>query len=299
MSTMRMNDFKVSTIKASSVKSLPSGAKMVYLNYGGGATPIYIQTPELEVPFDPKFFADNGTNTGPTGKHNIGVSLKGMDSSPALQMFHDKMVELDTFLKETAKENSKEWFKKPSMSDDAIENLYTPLIKVYIDPETGEATGKYAPTFKFKVPKRDNKYTCKVYTREMAKNKEVFDINHETDSPVDFESVLMKGSKIKVVLKCNGIWLANGKFGCTWKAEQMCVKVPEGGLQDFAINDDSDDEDDNAGPSNQAMIDSSSDEEVETPVVEKADSSEEEDEEPPPPPKKKVARKVKVKGAGK
>ena len=53
----------------------------------------------------------------------------------------------------------------------------------------------------------------------------------------------MKGALIKVVLKCNGIWIANGKFGCTWKAEQIRVKVPEGGLRDFAIMSDSEDED--------------------------------------------------------
>ena len=44
----------------------------------------------------------------------------------------------------------------------------------------------------------------------------------------------MKGAMVKVVLKCNGIWIANGKFGCTWRA-QIRVKVPEGGLRDYAI----------------------------------------------------------------
>ena len=43
-------------------------------------------------------------------------------------------------------------------------------------------------------------------------------------------------------MKCNGIWIANGKFGCTWRAEQILVKIPEGGLDDFAIITDDEDE---------------------------------------------------------
>ena len=60
---------------------------------------------------------------------------------------------------------------------------------------------------------------------------------------VDILNIRRQGSSIKAVLKCNGVWLANGKFGCTWRAEQIRVQVPEGGLQDFAIQTDSEDED--------------------------------------------------------
>ena len=92
----------------------------------------------------------------------------------------------------------------------------------------------------------------------------------------------MKGAQVKAVLKCNGIWIANGKFGCTWRAEQVRVKVPEGGLQEFAIMSDSEDEDDE---------DEST---TETKEVEMLEDSSEEEEEPEPPKKKAVKRRVKV-----
>ena len=96
----------------------------------------------------------------------------------------------------------------------------------------------------------------------------------------------MKDAQVKVVLKCNGIWIANGKFGCTWRAEQIRVKVPEGGLQEFAIMSDSEDDDDGDD-------DDSTTETNEVEMIE--DSSGEEEEEKPEPPKKKaVKRKVKV-----
>ena len=87
--------------------------------------------------------------------------------------------------------------------------------------------------------KKDNKIQCKIYDNK----KNIFDVNGETDDSVDISNILMKGSQIKAVLKCNGIWLANGKFGCTWRAEQIRVKVPEGGLNEFAIESESDDDD--------------------------------------------------------
>ena len=98
----------------------------------------------------------------------------------------------------------------------------------------------------------------------------------------------MKGSLVKAVLKCNGVWIANGKFGCTWRAEQIRVKVPEGGLRDFAILSDSDDEGDSV------------EQETTTNLIEDSDEEENVVEEvKPTPPKtvKKKTRKVSVKSS--
>ena len=249
----------------------------MYLNYGASLGHIYLQTPEVSLPFDPKYFADNENS----GKFSIQVSMKDMEDNPSLQQFHDKLCELDTFLKEKAMENSVPWFKNKKMSMETIESLYTPQIKVSVDPETGEPNGKYPPRFGFKVVKKDGDIQCSVYDNQ----KTVFDINGKTDEPVNITNVLMKGSSVKVVLKCNGVWIANGKFGCTWRAEQIRVKVPEGGLQEFAILSDSDDEGDTVEQDNP------------TNLIE--DSDEEEVTVQPTPPKtvKKKTRKVSVKSS--
>ena len=210
-----------------------------------------------------------------------------------MKSFHDVFVKLDEMIMTSAKENSQAWFKKAKISEETISELYTRQIKVSVDPETGEPNGKYPPKFTYKVVKRDGKFqNFKVYDND----KVVFDVDKKTDSPVEFSNVVMKGTRVKAVLKCAGIWVANGKFGCTWRAEQMCVKVPEGGLRDFAILSDSDDEDDTSSVTSgsgekQLMIEDSSDEEG---------GGEEDEVKPTPPPEKKKVRKrvkkVKVKG---
>ena len=279
-------DFNKLTI--SPPKTLYNGGKMMFINYNGGINPFYITVPEVEVPWEPSYFSDNDTS----GKYAVKISLKNLDENKDLKDFHTMLSNMDTFLKKKAFENSQSWFKK-KMSEDVIHELYTPLVKVSLDLETGEPNGKYPDSFGFKVVKRDNKFKdFTIYDN----HKVVFDIEGNNGPPVDLANVLMKGTLIKAVLRCNGIWVANGKFGCTWRAKQIRAKVPEGGLSEFAIESDSDDEDDSteveAKPN---MIEDSSDEESEKDededeVVEKPEQ------EPEPETKKKRKLKVKKKG---
>jgi hypothetical protein len=280
---MKASKVDVSKMTISALKTLDNGAKMCYLNYNGGISPLLIQTPEVDLPFDASYYSDSDTN----GKFAVRFSMNDMENNKAIKDFHSKMVEMDNYLKDQALVNSVSWFKKAKMSGETIDSLYTPMVKVHIDPETGEPTGKYPPSFAFKIVKRDNKISCPMYNSE----KVYYDVNGETETPTTVERVLVKGAKIKVVLKCNGIWVANGKFGCTWRAEQMLVKVPEGGLNEFAIQSDSDDEDDSSNvdekPTN--LIDDSDDDENEN------DKEEKVEEEVQKAPTKKVVRKKVVK----
>lgn len=285
-STLRTSDIDISKVTFSAPKTLDNGGKMIYLNYNGGINPFYVTTPEAEVIWDPNYFADDGKSPedSKSGKYSITFSMK--KSERGMEAFHDKFVELDEHIMKTAMENSQAWFKKPRISEDAIRELYTPQVKVSLDPDTGEPSA-YPPKFTYKVVKKEGKFqNFKVYDN----TKKVFDVNKTTDEPVDFQNVVMKGAMVKVVLKCNGVWIANGKFGCTWRAEQMRVKIPEGGLRDFAILSDSEEEDN----SDETPNESSSDGPL---MLEDSDSEEEvvEEPEPPPEPPKKKVRKVRVK----
>ena len=278
MSAMKASSVDLSKITISSLKTLNSGGKMCYLNYNGGISPLYVQTPEADVCFDSSYYADDESS----GKYQLTFSMKDLENNKPMADFHSKMVEMDNFLKEKALENSVAWFKKAKMTMDTIESLYTPMVKVHMNPETGEPTGKYPDSFKIKIVKKEGKVLCPMYNNE----KVYYDVNGETENPTTVEKVLVKGAKIKVVLKCNGVWVANGKFGCTWRAEQIKVKVPEGGLNEFAIESDSDDEEDNVDETPTNLIeDSDEDQEDDEVEVEKKEVK----------PKKKVVRKKVVK----
>lgn len=279
---MKAQNIDLSKLSFSTPKTLDNGGKMVYVNYNGGINPFYVTTPEAEVLWDPNYFGDDGKNDedSKSGKYSITFSIKQSDKG--MSEFHEAFLGLDEHIMKMAKDNSHAWFKKPKISEEALRELYTPQVKISLDPETGEPS-KYPPKFTFKVVKKENKFqNFKIYDN----TKKVFDVNKTTEEPVEFSNLVMKGAMVKVVLKCNGIWIANGKFGCTWRAEQIRVKIPEGGLRDFAILSDSEEDDDGDEVSSETsekpiMLEDSDDEEVNEP-------------EPEPEPKKKV-RKVRVK----
>ena len=143
------------------------------------------------------------------------------------------------------------------------------MVKISTDEETGEPNGKFPPRFGFKINKYDNVHQCKVYDSD----RKLFNIDNpdEDDYKSLADDVLVKGASMNVVLKCNGIWVINGKFGCTWKAEQVKVKVPEKAISGYAFRDDDDDDMDVVADSN---------DKVEPELESDSDSDSDEDDEP-------------------
>ena len=245
---MKPADVDVSKIEITAMKKLENGANVAYLNYD--SKPIYITTPNLDVPFDAQWWPEGEG----TGKWSTKVNLRPEECSPLI----DLLKQMDDRLKSVAMENSVTWFKKRNMSLETIDTLYSPMLKENIDPETGEPTGKYPPGLSFKVVKRDGKVNCKVY----GENKEEFNVADESaDNYAAITELLKKGSKVKLLLRCNGLWVANGKFGCTWRAEQMKI-TRAASFDDYAFED-SDEEEEVVQKIEQNLLDSESEEEVE------------------------------------
>jgi hypothetical protein len=242
---MKPADVDVSKIEIAPKKKLDNGADIMYLNYD--SKPIYITTPELDVPFDSQWWPDN-TETG--GKWAVKANLTGEPSAPMIKMLKS----MDELIKGEALKNCVSWFKKRNMSAETIDTLYTPMVKESLDAETGEPNGRYPPGFSFKVVKRDGKVTCKVY----GDNKIAFNVENESgEDYISITDLIKKGSKVKLLLRCNGLWIANGKFGCTWRAEQMKVTRADN-FDDYAF-DDSDEEE--VQKIDQNFVDSESEEE--------------------------------------
>ena len=71
----------VSKISFSVPKRLENGGTIIYLNNGEGINPIYLSTPELKLPFDANYFADDGKDesTSQTGKYSLSMSMENME----------------------------------------------------------------------------------------------------------------------------------------------------------------------------------------------------------------------------
>ena len=231
-SVLKPSELNVELVKYSDIKKMQSGSKIAYVNYGEGINSILIETPECMFPFDNTFYPE-GDNSG---KYNCKISLNTEGNTEMLE-FVNAMMKLDEKIKSDAKKNSQSWLGKKSISDEVIDEKYTPIVRPYKDPNTGEFTGKYPAQMGFKIVQRNGQFQCKFYNE----NRQRLNVdNEESEDFIDHSKLMSKGNTVKLLLKCNGLWFSTAGFGCTWKAEQIKIKVPEK-LEDYAFRDDDDD----------------------------------------------------------
>jgi len=225
--------------------------------------------------------------------------------------FLDEMKKFEEKIKQDAVINSKKWFGK-KMTYDVVDALMFPILRFPKDKESGEPDKSRNPTLKLKVPFWEGRFNVEVYDvnkqplylppaygKEGSGNQAPNQDNNAT--PVDF---IPKGSYVKGIIRCNGLWFVGGKFGVTWQMLQMNSRPPVRivGSGKCAIDDDSDDEDfleELAAKEEQEQIKQEVEEEVSAQVEDEDDEDDEEDEEvaaapsPPKPKKKKVVRRKK------
>jgi hypothetical protein len=95
-----------------------------------------------------------------------------------------------------------------------ISELYTPSMRFAKD--SSGARKPYPPTMKIQLRKRDGKFEVDIYDAAL---------NSMKGTPI--EDILVKRAQLTVLMKCTGVWFAGGKFGLSWKAEQIRAdKVP-------------------------------------------------------------------------
>lgn len=225
-------NFDVSAVHYGVPRTNENGGKSIYLSLN--RTPIVIQTPEMFAPFGKQEWSNDKGVT----KYTLDLSFKGMENRESLQTFFDKMSALDDKLIEDGVTNSFDWLKRKGASKEVVQALYTRLVRHPIDKTTGEIVTKYPPTFKLTLPWKDGAFQCEVY--DSKKNQ------------VDLNSIETKGARVTAIIQCLGIWVAAGKYGCTWKVLQMKIAPPQAikgyafkeVKNDFVVEDDDDDEDD-------------------------------------------------------
>ena len=237
------------------------------------------------------------------GRPKFDASLQfDPDKSDTQMKFLSEMKVFEEKIKQDAVTNSKKWFGK-KMTYDVVDALMYPILKYPKDKESGEPDLNRNPTLKLKVPYWEGRFNIEVYDvkkqplylppaygKEGNGNQAPNQDNNAT--PVDF---IPKGSHVKGIIRCNGLWFVGGKFGVTWQMLQMNSRPPVRivGSGKCAIDDDSDDEDfleELAAKEEQEQIKQEVEEEVYAQVEDEED--EEEEVVAPPSPKQKKKKKV-------
>ena len=261
MNIVKPKDFKTTEVNYSEPKVNSYGGKNVYLNYGEGdggrSQSLIIKTPLMPIPFGVSKFESDGyvkytmelsfrnmvsedevsstekelnkvkKNIRPLLKDEEGnaeeiASLKKQrtELQEKLDTYYlfKTMQHIDDSLVDAGVSNSVAWFKKKKQSRDVTQALLSSNLKYSLDKKTGEVLTQYAPRFKVRIPFKDGRVNCKVWDE----NKEELEIN----SQEELEKMFQKGTRVSMLIRCNGVWFASGKFGCSWQAAHMRV-VPD------------------------------------------------------------------------
>jgi len=281
-------DFTPSTdTKYSKPKVDTRGGKSVGILNASANTATYISTPLMLTWGVNKFVDDK------SGKISYDMALQFPSEEYAKEdttSFMNNMMAFESKIKKDAMLNAKDWFGKAKMSEDAIDALWTPMLRYPKDKNTLEPDLTRSPTLKVKIPYWEGEWKTELY--DVDQNPIFPDPENSSITP---EDLISKGSHVAVVLLCGGIWFANGKFGCTWKLFQGVVKpkaTMRGKCQIILSSDDkqrmigqkSNDSDDDDNSVN--VDDSDEDESIKEEVATVFNTPE------PEPVKKKVVKKI-------
>ena len=205
------NDFVYTKAKVNA-----NGRKSVGILNNENKKSLYLSTP-LMLTWGVNEYKDE--KTGEVQSYDIALQFPNDEyNNPDCVAFLKNMQALEQKVKDDTIANSKDWLNKTKLSSETVDALWSPMLKYPKDKETGEPDYSRAPTLKVKIPYWDGEF----------KNIELYNDSKElvfpTSEDTNIGEYIIKGSNVATIIQCGGIWVANGKFGVTWKLFQAVVK---------------------------------------------------------------------------
>ena len=271
-------------------KQLDNGSKFLWVGYKNSK--LSLQTPRMNVAFNMGVY-----DKGEYPKYSVELSFGGMESDTALQKFHDNLEAMDEYLIDQGVANTMAWFKAKNSSRDVVEAKYSRMIKTPTDKDSGEVLTQYPKRLRLKIPYYDGKFGCEVFDKS----------GNKIEAPM--EEILVRGTRVKAIIECVGLWIASASYMCQWKVVRMEADVQQVS-RGPAFLPDTDDEDGGDEPESPepapapvpepepAVEAEESDEEEDSDEEESEEESDDDDdseeEAPPPPPEPKKKTKAKA-----
>jgi hypothetical protein len=202
--------FNAAALSVSPIKvNEKTGAKSCFLNYQGGK--VLIQTAvEMRCPYGLNVFTGLNGEKAANPDYSIDLDLAGYDGDGEIADYYKMMVAFENFAKSEGLKNRRQWFKDDDLDLKMVGKMFSSTIKF---PKDKDGNPKpYPPTQKVKMNIGGKpELATKFYDPE--------------GNPLRGEpkTLLGTGSKVTAILQCGGLWFAAGKFGITWRVNQVIV----------------------------------------------------------------------------
>lgn len=191
-----------------------SGGKSVNIQNTAAKSSLVITTP-LMLTWGVNEFVDDAN-----GRKSYDMSLqfpKDEYKTAETSAFLANLVAFEQNIKTHVKENCKKLLNKSKVTDDVVDALFHPMLRYPKDQQTGEFDMARSPTVRVKLTYWDQAFDCEIYDMQSHR---LFP-NENGLMPLD---LISKASNAATVIRCGGLWFANGKFGVTWRLVQAVVK---------------------------------------------------------------------------
>ena len=193
---VRGHEIYIEDIEFGQLKRLGDFGRIAKIKYRG--KDLIIQTPKLYVPFSPSKFDT---------KYSLGVSFDGTtdDDDCIVSNYLKRLVKLDELVQSLAKTN-KSWLK-------GKKHIYCPIVKHSLNDD-GEIDARYPPKMRVKLPVWDDQVRFQLFDN----TGKCIDLKPRT-----IENEITKGSDIRMILSCTGLWIAGSKYGVSFKVKQAQI----------------------------------------------------------------------------
>ena len=155
-------------------------------------------------------------------KYSVNLSFNDIENNPELKEFHDKIIEVEEKIIDAGIENSIYWLKKKKCSRDVIDKMFTRILKkdnIVLNTVDGKRHNVNIdqPTMNFKIYRNSKEYVNNTYWRfKVSDNKgKLYNINNP-DSSDDLEKLFKKKTRMRAIIKCEGLLLHIGGYRCNW-----------------------------------------------------------------------------------
>jgi hypothetical protein len=215
-------DLSVNDVKFYAPKATQGGGKNVGMINKTTHTALHIRLPIM--------FTFGASDYEGNEKYSCSLQFpdpKDDAVDPIYAVCLEKLVEFEAALKRKVFEFAKDWLGKPMKSEDMVDMIWTPMLKYpKISKDSTEVDTTRPPTFNIKIPCFEGKWSSEIYDED--RNMLFPSESDPSATPLNF---ITRGTNMKAIVKCAGLWIVGGKMGVTWKLVQTVVRQQSTSLQ--------------------------------------------------------------------
>lgn len=224
---LRNADLNVEGIVFNDPKPSGHGGQTIYANYKDEDGRVHkvcqVQTTWMYNPFgltDTARFQKEGESA----KYFLELSF-GNAPSAYCEDWHQKAMGIDERIVESAIEHQREWLNETDVDQEYINQFYKPFVRKDRNKETGEPTGEYPDTIRFKIPHYINEEEDGT-TSESFSDMEVYDgeANRIPIANVEqLKAAIGKNNRVRAIAQFHSVWQTGQEFGSSWRVKRIQV----------------------------------------------------------------------------